>query len=231
MFRRIGILTTLFLTVMCSQQKTQEKITREFTDEEFEKHYELKSQGLEKILGKSHDVVGHAIIPFEIGGAVDMYYFPNALEGTGFATMELIQPDGTGPIPNRNGTYELVAFTKLNYVSDTTETNAFNLIERRTCGTFTAIGNYSLEAKLEPGETIEIPEDDKPNKCLIFDEYKPDNKDFIIGDKEHGLLLVIEVFRNEMEYAMENGSSELLKKLKEKGFYPYSDLDRPSVIE
>jgi hypothetical protein len=160
-----------------------------------------------------------------------MYYYPNGIKGTGFATMELIQPDGTGPVPNRNGTYELVAFTKIPYSSDTTETHPFNLIERRTCGIFTAIGSYSFEAKLEPGETLEIPEDDGPNKCIVFDDYKPDNKEFSIGNQKLGLLLVIEVFRDEMEYAMENGSQKLLKRLKEKGYYPYSDLDRPSVIE
>ena len=215
---------------MCTGQNA-EKMTREFTEEEFEKHYEMKSKGLEEVLGKSNDLVGHAIIPFEIGGAVDMYYYPNGIRGTGFATMELIQPDGTGPIPNRNGTYELVAFTKLPYTSDTTETHPFNLIERRTCGIFTAIGSYSFEAKLEPGETMEIPDDEGQNKYVIFDDYKPDKKDFLIGDMKHGLLLVIEVFRDEMEYAMENGSKELLKKLKERGYYPYSDLDRPSVIE
>jgi hypothetical protein len=230
MLRIIILMTALLLTVMCTGQKA-ENVTKEFTDEEFDEHYEMKSKALEDILGKSHNLVGHAIIPFEIGGAVDMYYYPNGIKGTGFATMELIQPDGTGPVPNRNGTYELVAFTKIPYSSDTTETHPFNLIERRTCGIFTAIGSYSFEAKLEPGETLEIPEDDGPNKCIVFDDYKPDNKEFSIGNQKLGLLLVIEVFRDEMEYAMENGSQKLLKRLKEKGYYPYSDLDRPSVIE
>jgi len=104
---------------------------KEFTDEDFEKDYELKSKGLERILGQVDSLVGHAIIPFEVGGTVDMYYYSKAIKGTGFATMELIQPDGSGPVPNRNGTYELVAFTKLANVSDTIETNPFNLIERR----------------------------------------------------------------------------------------------------
>jgi hypothetical protein len=230
MLRIIAILTASFLVAMCSSQKSNEEMTKELTDEEIDKHYELKSQGLERVLGKSHDMVGHAIIPFDIGGTVDMYYYLNGIKGTGFATMELIQPDGTGPMPNRNGTFELVAFTKLNYVADTTETIPFNLIERRTCGTFTAIAAYSLEAKLEPGETLEIP-GGEDNTCIIFDEYKPANKEFRIGKKEHGLLLVMEIFRDEMEYAMENGSAELFRKLKAKGYYPYSDLDRPSVLE
>lgn len=48
-----------------------------------------------------HGIVGHAIIPFSIGGAVDMYYFTDHIKGTGFATMELLNPDGNGPKPNK----------------------------------------------------------------------------------------------------------------------------------
>jgi hypothetical protein len=210
----------------------KKEVKKEFTQEELDKDYELKMAGLEAVLGKSHDLVGHAIIPFDIGGAVDMYYFPNGIKGTGFATMELLQPDGKGPIPNRLGTYEMVAFTKLDYVQDTTETHPFNLIERKICGIFTGIGNYSFQAKLEPLETIELPQNEgEPNLCLILDEYKPENKEFKIGDRKHGLLLVMEVHRAEMEFAMENGTGKLIDKLKANGFYPYSDLDRKSVIE
>ncbi len=205
---------------------------KEFTQEEYDKDYELKMNGLEYVLGKSHDLVGHAIIPFELGGTVDMYYFPNGIKGTGFATMELIKPDGTGPISNRLGTYEVVAFTKLDYVLDTVETDPFNLIERHICGILTNIGFYSFQAKLNPLETCELPQKERaPNLCLIFDEYKPDGKEFKIGGKKHGLLLIMEVHRDEMEYAMENGTGKLIEKLKEKGFYPYSDMDRKSVIE
>lgn len=232
MLRTITLLATLAVAAACTTQKAHQGTAGEFTDEEYEKDYELKSQGLERVLGKPDSIVGHAIIPFEIGGTVDMYYYPNGIKGTGFATMELIQPDGSGPVPNRNGTYELVAFTKLKYVTDTTHTSAFNLIERRMCGIFTTIGSYSLETKLEPGETMEIPGGDGESEtCIVFDEYRPDNKDFLIGDRKHGLLLVIEVFRDEMEYAMENGSAQLLTRLKEKGHYPYSDLDRESVLK
>ena len=217
----------IFKKIFCKKKKEEE-----FTQEEWDNDYELKMKGLEYVLGKSHNMVGHAIIPFEIGGAVDMYYFPNGIKGTGFATMELLKPDGTGPIPNELGTYELVAFTKLDYIQDKEETNPFNIIERHICGILTGIGFYSFDAKLNPLDTCEMPQKEgEPNLCLIFDEYKPDGKEFKIGDRTHGLLLIIEVHRDEMEYAMNNGTGKLIEKLKEKGYYPYSDLDRESVIE
>ena len=158
-----------------------------------------------------------------------MYYYPNGIKGTGFATKELIRPDGTGPIPNRLGTYELVAFTKHDYVSSE-DSNPFHLIERRMCGILTAMGNFSFDAKLKPGDTCEVPRENEPKTCLVFDEYIPEGKEFFIGSRKHGLLLVIEIFPEEMAYAREIGSSDLLEKLKEKGYYPYSDMDRESVV-
>jgi len=199
-----------------------------FTEEQYEQDYELKQQGLERVLGKMHSMVGHAIIPFAVGGAMDMYYFPNGIAGTGFATMELLDPDGNGPKPNRLGTYELVAFTK-ELLSESEETDRpFNLIERRICGIFTRIGNYSFDAVLNPNETCELPDDDE-NRYLVFDHYQPGEAEFTIGDRKHHLLLCLEVFKSEMDFARENGSVELFRLLKEKGFYPYSDLNREPV--
>ena len=43
--------------------KKETPIEKEFTEEEHEKDYELKSEGLENVLGKMHNLVGHAIIP------------------------------------------------------------------------------------------------------------------------------------------------------------------------
>jgi len=204
----------------------------EFSDEEYERHYEAKQAALERILGRMHGFVGHAIIPFHLGGAVDMYYFPNGIPGTGLATMELIQPDGSGPKPNRVGTYELVAFTKHDKppAEDESPDHPFHKIERRICGIFTATGFYSYDAVLNPGETCEVPGGEgEPNRCLILDEYAPDGHSFDIDGNEHCLLLLLEVFRSEMEYAMEHGSAVVLEKLKDEGHYPYSDLDREPV--
>lgn len=202
---------------------------REFTLEENEQYFEVKKNALEKILGHMYDLVGHAIVPFQIGGAVDMYYFPDAHEGTALVTMELIEPDGSGPTPNSMGTFELIAFTKHKIDSNNDEGSAFGKIERRICGIFTSIGNYSYQAKLEPGETCEIPEDEG-SICMLFAEYKKQGVDFNINGQKHGLLLCIEVFPSEMHYAMEHGSQQLITLLKEANYYPLSDLDRNPVV-
>ncbi len=210
--------------------KLFQKKNNELTDQEPDLFYNAKDKSLEEVLGQSTLKVGHAIIPFEAGGAVDMYYYHHPTKGTIFATQELINLTGQNPIENRLGFYELVALTKHKYNDGEIGKGKFGQIERRTCSIFTRIGNYAFETKLEPGDTCELPVNDGPNQCLIFDEYIG-RKDFEIQGKKYGLLLVIEIHKDEMEFAIEHGSSKLFALLKEKGHYPYSDLDRESVIK
>jgi hypothetical protein len=200
-----------------------------FSGEEYDRHHALKTTALERVLGPMHGLVGHAIIPYYVGGAVDMYYFPNATEGTACVTMELIEPDGTGPLPSDAGTYELIAFTR-HKVGDPSSAAAFKAIERRLCGIFTTVGRYSTSATLKAGETCEVPARNGPNHCLVFDEFTNAQRRFQIEDRVHGLLLCIEVFPQEMEFGMEHGSGILLERLKSQGAYPYSDLDRAPVV-
>ncbi len=215
--------------VACKKVKKTPKPRLEFTDEEWEKYYEQKVEGMEAVLGKMHNKVGHALIPFDASGAVDMYYFPNGIEGTGFATMELINPDGYGPVANSLGTYELVAFTRHKMSDD--ENSEFGKMKFHVREIFTTLGHYVMDERVEPLETCELPQDEgESNICLIVDEYVPSEKHFKIGGKKHGLLLVIEIFPDEMQYAMDNGGDKLLSLLKDKGYYPYSDLNRVSVV-
>lgn len=219
----MGILDKLF-----GRKKDLPK--EDFNQEEYDQDYELKKSGLEEVLGEMYNMVGHAIIPFAIGGAVDMYYFTNHIQGTGFATMELLDLDGNGPLSNRHGTYELVAFTKHNYNSGENQQTPFNIAERNACGYLTKIGLYSSQAVLNPMETVEIPNGEgEENTCLVFDKYEPDNKQFKVGERKHHLLLCLQVFRSEMQYARENGSEELFKLLKANNIYPYGDLDREPI--
>ena len=237
-FIGIVLLACVIIAAMIfdGQKKSESrgKMKREFEDAEYRKHFDAMKSAVERFLGPMDNIVGHAIIPFELGGAVDMYYFPNHIRGTGFVTFELIAPDGSGPMPNRIGTYELVTFTKLMkppIARDRDTNHPFNKIERRMCGIMTKIGRYSFEAVLNPGETCEIPPvHEQPAQCLIFDQFGGKDEIFEIGGHKHSILLCIEVFRSEMDYAMKQGSEVVIKKLKEKGYYPYSDLDRDPVF-
>lgn len=204
------------------------RVPKQPTPDEFERDYELKKEGLECVLGPMHDWVGHAIIPYEAGGPVDMYYFPQP-DGTAVATMELLRPDGSGPLASRIGTYELVAFTR-HVVGRPASSPEFEAIEKRLRSLLTAIGRYSEEAVLNPYDTCEIPAGDGvANHCVVLDAYPPSGAGFRVGSREHGLLLVVQVHRSEMEYARAHAGAGLIQLLRARGYYPFSDLDRPAV--
>jgi hypothetical protein len=225
------------------KSKIKEKAKQDFSAEEFDAFDQAKTEALEKILGPMDEVVGHALIPFGAGGHVDMYYFNQYIPGTVCPTMELIGQDGTGPKPGRLGTYELVTCTRLKNTHDLKEPHAerlkriqenrltpFEETETRLKEIMTWIGRYSFDAVLQPGQTADLPWGDGELKHLIFNEFDTRGVPFEINGKQYGLLLIMEIFPAELDYARRYGSSPLFDKLKEAGVYPYSDMDREPVV-
>ncbi len=190
-----------------------------------------KSEYLESLLGKEHDMVMHAMIPFAIGGGLDLYYYPNGIPGTAIATKELVDRGGEGPSNEIYPAYELVMFTRhtLDLDEAKNDETPFGLAHGNMNCILNMIARYSSEATLNPRDTCEFPEDmeDVGGKCLIFDGYAPADR---LGPEGMGLMLVMEVFGSEMKFAMKNGGDELLQMLKDAGYYPYSDLDREPVV-
>ena len=191
--------------------------------------YDQKNALKAEILGEEHNMVMHAIIPYALGGGLDLYYFPNGIEGTAVATKELCEIPGEGSSNDVFDLYELVMFTRLPISLDDAqdESTAFGQVHGSINSILNCIASYSSQATLNPCETCEFPEDFERigGKCLIFDAYGSDAE-----HSDFGLLLVMEIHRSEMEYAMKNGGAKLIQKLKKAGIYPYSDMDRSAVV-
>jgi hypothetical protein len=199
--------------------------------EEAAKWYERKSAFMEQALGKEHGIVMHAIIPYPVGGGLDLYYYPNGLPGTAIATKELSEMPNEGSTNDVYRSYELVMFTKhrLDLDAAMDEATEFGKAHAAINAILNCVAPYSAEARLNPKETCEFPEDMEQigGKCLIFDGYACHSDD--VADN-FGLLAAIEIFRSEMEYAREHGGAELIERLKSQGVYPYSDMDREPVV-
>lgn len=195
-----------------------------------ERWYDRKSALMEAMLGKEHDMVMHAIIPYAIGGGLDLYYYPNGIAGTAVATKELTELPGEGSSNDVYQCYELVMFTRhpLDLDAAKDESTPFGRAHMVINAVLTGIARYSADATLNPNETCEFPADVPTvgGRCLIFDGYPSYPND---EPAEFGLLAVIEVFRSEMGYARKHGGAKLLSRLKAKGHYPYSDMDREPV--
>ncbi len=207
------------------------KLTNQEKDQKEKEWYDFKFRAIESILGKPHDNIMHSLISFYAGGALHLHYYPNGIEGTGIVTKELSTLYGTeyGDSPKNNtyDHYELVMFTKEAIeVGNTFDVKTqYSGAEKNIRSLLNTVARFSFEATLNPNETCEFPEsfEEIGGKCLIFDSYG----DAVGG---FGLMLVIEIFRSEMKFAMENSGTALLSKLKESGYYPYSDMDRDPVV-
>jgi hypothetical protein len=200
-------------------------------DDEVDAWYERKSKWMAKRLGREHDMVMHAIIPYAIGGGLDLYYYPNGIKGTGIATKELCEVKDEGPKNKFFDNYELVMFTrhKLNLDDAKDDDTKFGKAHSKINAFLNCLAPYAADATLNPNETCEFPKDMKQigGKCLIFDGYPDYDPDYV---EEFGMLLAIQIFRAEMDFARERGGGKLLKRLKTDGYYPYSDMDRDPVV-
>lgn len=190
-----------------------------------------KSQMMESILGKEHPRPSKARIPFSIGGCVDLHYYPAGIPGTGIATKELSEIAGAGPSNRQLSCYELVMFTRqpLDLGRAQDPETPFGQVHERIRQILIPLARYSSMAELNAHEVLTLPADLKGvgGACLVFDEYARRSDDLV---SDFGLLVVIEVFREEMSFALENGVENLLGLLKDAGHYPYTDLDRKPVV-
>jgi hypothetical protein len=195
-------------------------------DEAFGK---AKEEALERVLGPMDDTVFHAIIPFFIGGTLDLYTFSKCIPGTAFVTQELIvRLKEDRPKPGRTGYFELVACLPPGVSREDEE--GLSLIQ----SVLDPIARYASMAALNPNETAEIPQEDgEPTLPIIFDRFTPPppgNGDLDFAGEKCHLLLCIAVHHSELAFARNNGGAELIAKLKAAKAYPYSDLKRKAAV-
>jgi hypothetical protein len=192
---------------------------------------EHKSKLMEEILGKEHDMVMHAIIPYAVGGGLDLYYYPHGIPGTAVATKELSELPDQGSANRDFSCYELAMFTRhaLNLGEAKDKTTRFGKAHSNINSILNCMARYSASAELNANETCEFPADMERlgGKCLVFDSYGSRTGETV---RNFGILVIIEVFRSEMEFARKQGAPELFSRLKAAGHYPYSDLEREPVV-
>lgn len=201
-----------------------------------------KQAAMERALGPMDEMVLHSLIPFFLGGGLDLYTFRKCMPGTVVATQELI---GRGrserPKKSRIGAYELVACLRPGVAIETESGDGTAMVtggERDGIGLVRAmlnpISQYAFMAKLNPGETAEIPMDEgEPNLPVLFDEFRSVDwglAPFEIGDERFGLLLCVPLHWSELAFARREGTGKLKERLEGAGVWPYADLGRVAVV-
>src|SRR5262245_49794402 len=161
---------------------------------------------MERALGPDHEIVLHAIVSYELGGPLHTYFYCSGEEGAAIASKQLARLDGPSPSNTHYHKYELVMFTRADIAPG--EIGAMTPPQQDDKLSFmraaiNAVALYAEQAMLNPRETLEFPADfETPlaGRCFILDAYKPD-----CFDAEFGLMLLMEVHRDEMELARAQG--------------------------
>jgi hypothetical protein len=169
------------------------------------------------ILGQSDSTVYHATIPFYLGGSADVLRFPHYVPGMTYATCELTGED-VGQISNSLGHYELMICVREDL------DRAAQLVSQ--------LSRYTCEAKLEPGETMDLSDyfGDSTIRALLFAQPDLGSCGFELAGERCGLLLCLGITQDELEFRHSEGVEKLLELLKKHGVFPYTEPSRPSVL-
>jgi hypothetical protein len=142
-------------------------------EDEWGEWWDARVAAIEQVLGPSHDMVGHAPIPFDlgadIGGAADIIWFKHHLDGVVSVASELIGNDEQ--IQNSLGNYELMICHRDD--------------EQWGGDVISQLVYYTLQAKLNPGDTMDIGSavpDDSTIAAFLFIKYAT----FTVRDRAAG---------------------------------------------
>jgi hypothetical protein len=183
-----------------------------------------KQEALERVLGPMDDTVYHSIIPFFLGGGLDLYPFSKCIPGVVLVTQELVTHEKSNrPKPGRDGYFELVACTPPHKRRDDSE------VMKLVNSMLNPTARYASMASLNPNETAEIPQSKGPNLPIVFDSFSPRSEKFVVGEERLHLLLCIAIQPSELAHARKHGTKDLLERLKKAKVHPYSYLDREPV--
>jgi hypothetical protein len=173
---------------------------------------------IERILGP-HDSVFHAPVPFDmgydIGGRSDVPIFENHVPGLVYITSDLI---GRKQKKSDAGNYELMICHR----------------EKETewgVQLISTLAYYTLQAPIFSKETMGLEggpflEQDSVIRHILFDKYA----EFTIENEKLGIMLLIGITHDEWEWGRQNSNEHLIQILKDKEIYPFTDMNRKSVI-
>ena len=182
---------------------------------DYRKLYDAFVTVLERELGRKEESVIHAIMGFEFGGPPDLLLFRNApgVKGTFYVTSDLLFFDRQPK--NSLGRYELAIC--LPKESVWAEHVLFKLSQATVEEVFDVGHTADISAWLDPSCSI---------KGLLFTRLVS----FDFEGLAFGALLCVGVTRDELEFALKNGSEAVIKRLKAAGIFPVTDIERTSVI-
>jgi hypothetical protein len=189
---------------------------KEGANDDWESLFAARLAAMEGVLGKPEEDIFHAPVPLHMDGSADVLVFRNYVDGVAYVTSGLI--GSSDQKKNRLGNYELMICT------------------RNDCdwapGLIGNLGRYTFDAKLNPGETMDIGPALPPGSnisALWFTEPDPPCQTFEVLGIRSGILLCVGITSDELGVCRSKGPGQLSAQLKVAGVFPFTDLNRTST--
>lgn len=184
--------------------------------------FDERLAAMQRVFGKSADIVLHAVVPFEfgsdLGGRADVVQFHDHINGVIYVTCDLL--GNTKQVANSLGTYELAICHRY---------NEERYKEDWGPEIIAALAYYTLDAQVEAGHTMDIGSSASKESLIsafLFDEFAA----FDFRGQPAGVLLCIGITADELSACRHGQGHRVLGALKSKGVYPFTDMGRRSVL-
>jgi hypothetical protein len=178
--------------------------------------WDARVAALERILGKCDGTVYYSPAPMHLDGYADVLRFRNHVSGITYVTCDLI--GNPRQVPNHWGNYELMMCTR--------EENAW------APAVLSRLAKYTHDAPVHVGDTMDLAGDIPPDSnlaALLFALPDLAQPTFEVRGKPASLVLCLGITAEEFAATKEHSSRLVLRLLRERGVFPYTDLRREPV--
>jgi hypothetical protein len=184
--------------------------------EHWQQSWDARVQALEGILGKCDGTVYHAPPPLHMEGYSDVLRFRNFNSGVTYATCDLI--GSRRQVPNTSGNYELMMCCR--------EESAW------APAILSRLAKYTFDAAVHIGDTMELVHAVPSGSnlvALLFAAPDVPSPTFEVQGRPASIVLCLGITSGEFSACKSHSSQVVLRMLKEKGVFPFTDLLRPPV--
>jgi hypothetical protein len=184
--------------------------------EQAKRRREARLAALQTVLGEHDGTVWRSPSSLRKRGYADVLRFRKYVKGIAYVTSGLI--DNDDQVPNRWGHYELMLCMR--------EDNEW------APAMLSQLAHYTHDATLQPSDTMDIA-DARPQQsvisALLFARADPPADSFDVLGAPANIILCIGITATEFAACKNFGSGVMLRMLREKEIYPFTDLQRESI--
>jgi Suppressor of fused protein (SUFU) len=185
--------------------------------EQRKRRREARITALQAVLGQHDGTVWRSPSSLRKRGYADVLRFRKYVNGIAYVTSGLIGNEHQ--VPNRWGHYELMLCMR--------EENDW------APAMLSQLAHYTHDATLQPGDTMDIADAHPPQPsvitALLFARADPPADSFDVSGAPANIILCIGITATEFAACKNFGSGVMLRMLREKEIYPFTDLQRDSI--